>query len=208
MAGAVLTDEEQRVAGSSSSAVEHAGPHEYRRAADTPPDAAAEQAFPGFSALYERTVERLYAYLRTRTSSDEEAADLAQQIYLKALKAWPRRPRDADGQVPWLFRIGHNATTDLYRRRRQTVAWEDLPESLQPVAAQRVEDRLLRRESREHLRSLLDGLPPAKRELLALRFAARLTYAEIGGIVGKSEAATKQQILRLLSQLKDHYHER
>ena len=196
------------MSGSTGSALEDADPPDYRRASGTASDRAAESAFPGFTALYECTVERIYAYIRARTRSDEEAADLVQQIYLQALKAWPRRPGASDALVPWLFRIGRNAATDLYRRRRQTVAWQYLPESLQPVAGQHVEDRVLHRESSESLRRLLDGLPPEKRELLALRFAARLSYAEIGVIIGKSEAATKQQLLRLLYALKDQYNER
>lgn len=194
--------------GSHGAAVEGAGAADYRQAAGRSPCSAVDSAFPGFDALYERTVERIYAYLRARTSSDEEAADLTQAIYLKALKAWPKRPDAPDALVPWLFRIGRNAATDLYRRRRQTVAWEYLPESLQPVAERGVEDRVLRRESGEQLRRLLEGLPPAKRELLGLRFAAGLSYAEIGAIIGKGEAATKQQILRLLYRLKDQYDER
>jgi len=196
------------VGGSHGAAIEGAGAADYRHASGTSPCSAAGSAYPGFDALYERTVERIYAYLRARTSSDEEAADLTQAIYLKALKAWPRRPEEPGALVPWLFRIGRNAATDLYRRRRQTVAWEYLPESLQPVAERGVEDRVLRRESAERLRRLLNGLPPAKRELLGLRFAAGLSYAEIGAIVGKGEAATKQQILRLLYALKDQYDER
>jgi len=122
------------VGGSHGAAIEGAGAADYRHASGTSPCKAASSAYPGFDALYERTVERIYAYLRARTSSDEEAADLTQAIYLKALKAWPRRPDAPAALVPWLFRIGRNAATDLYRRRRQTVAWEDLPESLQPVA--------------------------------------------------------------------------
>lgn len=196
------------MSGPHRAAAEGAGAADHRRVSGMPSGYAADSAFPGFDALYERTVERIYAYLRARTSSDEEAADLAQQIYLKALKAWPRRPEEPKALVPWLFRIGRNAATDLYRRRRQTVAWEDVPEPLQPVAARGVEDRVLRRESGEQLRRLLDGLPPAKRELLGLRFAAGLSYAEIGAIIGKGEAATKQQILRLLYALKDQYDER
>ena len=122
------------MSGPHRAAAEGAGAADHRRVSGMPSGYAADSAFPGFDALYERTVERIYAYLRARTSSDEEAADLAQQIYLKALKAWPRRPEEPKALVPWLFRIGRNAATDLYRRRRQTVAWEDLPESLQPVA--------------------------------------------------------------------------
>ena len=168
----------------------------------------ADRSYPGFDALYEQTVERLYAYLRVRTGGNEEAADLAQQIYLQALAAWARRPGSEDALVPWLFRIARNAATDLYRRRRPVVTWEQVAERLQPISNQQPEDQALRRESVERLSVLLDLLPPAKREILALRFAAGLSYAEIGATIGKSEAASKQQILRLLYSLRDQYDER
>ena len=177
-------------------------------ALDPTQDDSAERLFPAFDALYDRTVARIYAYLRMRTTGDEEAADLAQQIYLKALNAWERRPHDENLLVPWLFHIARNAATDVYRRRRPVVAWESLPEPLQPASDQRLEEQMLRRESAARLSALVEQLPAPKRELLALRFAADLTYAEIGATVGKSEDAVKQQILRLLYSLRDHYDER
>jgi len=50
-------------------------------------------------------------------------------------------------------------------------------------------------------------LPPDKRELLALRYAARLSTAEIAAVIGKSEAATRQQLSRVLRALQEHYHD-
>jgi hypothetical protein len=41
--------------------------------------------------------------------------------------------------------------------------------------------------------------------LLALRFAARLSSAEIAAIIGKSEAATKKQLTRLIHRLREQY---
>jgi DNA-directed RNA polymerase specialized sigma24 family protein len=51
------------------------------------------------------------------------------------------------------------------------------------------------------LARLVAQLPAEKQELLRLRFAGGLTYAEIGAVVGRSEAATKMALNRLLRQL-------
>ena len=56
-------------------------------------------------------------------------------------------------------------------------------------------------------RSLLVALDSDIRELLALRFAAGLTFAEIAAVIGKSEAATKKRLARTLQSLKEHYHD-
>ncbi len=54
---------------------------------------------------------------------------------------------------------------------------------------------------------LLAGLDPVQRELLALRFAAGLSAPQIALVVGKSPAAVKKQLTRLLHTLKEQYHE-
>jgi len=43
-----------------------------------------------FDALYQRHFTRIYAYLRARTANQEDAADLTQQVFLRALDALPR----------------------------------------------------------------------------------------------------------------------
>ena len=52
---------------------------------------------------------------------------------------------------------------------------------------------------------MLEGLPQREQKLLALRFAARLSSAEIALLIGKSEAATKKQLTRLLHRLQEQY---
>src|SRR4051812_21655706 len=136
---------------------------------------AARQEPSAFGTLYDRYLGRIYAYLRARTSNDEEAADLTQQVFLQALDALPRY---REGRVPfaaWLFCIARNVAIDAHRRRRTSVAWDLVPEALQPVAAHDLEAGALRREDIARLRALLDALDSDTRELLALRFAAALT---------------------------------
>jgi len=57
------------------------------------------------------------------------------------------------------------------------------------------------------LRALFAALDPAKRDLLALRFVARLTVGEIAAVTGKSEAATHKQLTRTLRALATNFEE-
>src|SRR5205809_938268 len=76
----------------------------------------------------------------------------------------------------------------------------------EPSAFGTLYDRYLGRNY-AYLRALLGALGPDTRELLALRFAAGLTFVEIAAVVGKSEAATKKRLARTLQSLKEHYHD-
>lgn len=170
----------------------------------------AAQADPStFAQLYQRYLPRVYNYVRARLDSDEDAADLAQQIFLQALDALPGyQPRGAPFAA-WLFRIAHNAVSDFYRRRKTVVSWDSFPEALQgPSMFQDLDASLVHQERLARLKTLLARLNPAQRELLALRFAAGLNSSEIARVVGKSPAAVKKQLTRLLHTLKEQYHER
>lgn len=168
----------------------------------------AAQADPAaFAALYQRYLARVYHYVRVRLSNDEDAADLTQQIFLQALDALPRYEQRGVPFAAWLFQIARHAVADLYRRRRMQPAWDTWPETLGTQGAlQDVEALLVQRERLARLNALLARLDPMRRELLALRFAAGLSSPEIAQVVGRSHAAVKKQLTRLLQTLKEQYH--
>lgn len=170
---------------------------------------AAAQADPrAFDGLYRRYMTRVFRYARAHAASDEDAADITQQIFLRALDALPRYRQGSAPFGAWLFRIARNASVDAHRRRRaQPVTWDTLPEALHPHASQEPEPAYLRAEALDRLRELVARLSVEQRELLALRFAARLSSAEIATVVGKSPAAVKRQLTRILSALKEQYHD-
>src|SRR5919197_5919554 len=94
---------------------------------------AAQLNPTAFEPLYLRYRERVYRYLRTRLASDEDAADLTQQVFLQAMVALPRyRPRGVPFAV-WLFRIARHAAINLASRRPDLVSWDELPETLRPA---------------------------------------------------------------------------
>lgn len=159
-----------------------------------------------FGQLYQRHVASIYRYVRTRTASEEEAADVTQSVFIKAMASLDKY-RPGSPFAAWLFRIARNASTDAYRRRRKTVGLDALPELALESLADSPEDVVLKHERLRRLRGLVARLDADKQELLALRFGAGLTLREIAGVVGKGESAIKKQMSRVMAALKEQYFE-
>ncbi len=167
--------------------------------------AMAEPA--AFALLYERYYDRVYRYCRARTPTHEDGADLAQQVFLQAFSNLHRfRPRGSSFAA-WLFRIAHNLAIDSSRRRRrQTIAWEDIADVSVLVSADLgPEDAAIRSDELARLRVGINALAGAQREVLILRFAVGLSIPEIAAVIGKSVSATQMRLWRALQMLrKDH----
>lgn len=175
-----------------------------RRAADDEAELIreAQQDRSAFGPLYERHVDRVFAYLRSRTPSDDDAADLTQQVFLQALDALPRYRSRGVPFIAWLLRIARNAAVNFHKRKRQAMDWDLLPQALQPIASDEVGAGI---EQRDTLGQLFAGLSDENREILILRFAADLTVKEIAAVLGKSEAATRMRLVRILRALREQY---
>jgi RNA polymerase sigma factor (sigma-70 family) len=52
------------------------------------------------------------------------------------------------------------------------------------------------------LRDILGTITDKERELLSLRYAGELSHREIGRLTGKSEAAIKMAMVRLIRKMK------
>jgi RNA polymerase sigma-70 factor (ECF subfamily) len=166
---------------------------------------AARDDPAAFETLYEGYLDAIYAYLRARTATEEDAADLTQQVFLRALAALPQYHKHRGSFGAWLFRIARNAAIDHYRRQRETLTWHLVPERLHPHTEDDLAVGLARQEALAHVHALVGTLKPETREILALHYTARLTVAEVAAVVGKSQAAIKKQLSRTIHLLKDRY---
>lgn len=165
---------------------------------------AAQHDGTAFGLLYECHVDPVYAYLRSRTDCDEDAADLTQQVFLQALDALPRFEHSGVPFRAWLLRIARNLAINFHSRHRPAMAFDLLPEAVQPKCS---DDTPTRVENLETLRHLFSTLDPDSRELLLLRFAAQLTVKEIAATTGRSEGATRMRLIRILRSLKEQYND-
>jgi RNA polymerase sigma-70 factor, ECF subfamily len=165
----------------------------------------AKRDILAFAELYRRYHGRVFSYLRLRSSSDDEAADLTHQVFLKALDGLPRYQERGAPFIAWLLRIARNTAVDAVRKHHTNdcalIPEVHCDEDANPEVA------VLERERLERLRNVIATLACDKRDLLALRFTGGLSAREIGLIVGKSEEATRKQVNRTLNFLKEQCHE-
>jgi RNA polymerase sigma-70 factor (ECF subfamily) len=166
---------------------------------------AAQADLAAFAPLYQRYRDRVYAYLRARTRTAEDAADLTQQVFVKAIDALPRYRTRGVPFAAWLLRIAHNTAVNHHKQYRGTIAWDLLPESLHPPLDEDLEALVIQREIAAQLHAVLQDCDAGTREMLALHFAAGLTVAETAAVVGKSEAAVKKRLSRTIHALKEQY---
>jgi RNA polymerase sigma-70 factor (ECF subfamily) len=158
-----------------------------------------------FAALYASHKSAVYRYLRSRTTSDDEAADRTATTFEHAFVALDRLRPDGSA-LAWLLRIARNAAIDDARRRRPADALDDLSEADQPIARETPEEAYLAAERAAELRELVRGLPEVQRDAIALRYASGLSASEIGQVIGKSEAASQKLIQRALATLREARH--
>lgn len=163
---------------------------------------AARSDPTAFGVLYERHRLAVFRYLRTRSRSEEEAADLTAVAFERALAAIPKyRPRGG-GFLAWLLRIARNAAIDAGRR---TAPIPLLPEVIDVRRSSSPEAAAMDSERRASLAAAVGRLPDVQRDALALRYAAGLTAAEIGAVLGKSDEAAQKLISRALATLRKEY---
>jgi len=169
---------------------------------------AAANGDAGFAAAYSAHRTAIYTYVRRLMANDADAEDLTVIAFEKALRAWERRPPDAEMR-PWLFRIATNACLDELRRRQrfQWQPWSVFTGLFHPsqVAPDNTEEAALRNESARLVRKALDRLAPRDRAALILREYQGLPVEDIGRALGMSRAAAKITLFRARERLRSAY---
>lgn len=158
----------------------------------------ALQRPPEFAHLYERHLNPVYRYLVSRTGSRADAEDLTAQVFLAALESLGSY-RPGTSFRAWLFGIARRKSADFFRKRRPAASL-DLAAEL-PAADGSPLAQVIRSETLERLAGLVDRLNAFDQELLRLRYAGHLGFAEIARVMGKSESAVKMAHYRLLARL-------
>lgn len=150
-----------------------------------------------FAAIFSRYHQPLYRFCLTIVGNPEDAQDALQNTMAKVLRALPGEERQIELK-PWLYRIAHNESIDLLRRRRETRQLD--AEQIAPGYGL-AEDAA----TRERLRQLiadLSELPERQREVLVLRELSGLDFEEIGTAVGASAAVARQTLYEARQNLR------
>jgi RNA polymerase sigma-70 factor (ECF subfamily) len=129
-----------------------------------------------------------------------DAEDVVQEAYVKAYRAIVAGQFDGRSRVEtWLYRIVVNGTIDAKRsRQRAPVPTDDAALDVSWDGAASAEARLALVE----LSELLGGLPAEQRAAVVLKSVEGFSAAETAEMLGTSEGAVEQLLVRARAALK------
>jgi RNA polymerase sigma-70 factor, ECF subfamily len=152
-----------------------------------------------FDRLLAERRPTLHRYCARMTGSVIDGEDAVQEALVKAIEAFPSFA-SIDNPEAWLFRIAHNATLDLLRRRARQEARQsekELEMIADPVST--VEDRL---NAAVSLRTFM-RLPAAQRSSVILMDVLGYSLDEIVDVTETSLPAVKAALHRGRTRLKE-----
>jgi RNA polymerase sigma factor (sigma-70 family) len=144
-----------------------------------------DQTFAGFEDLAMPLFDSLYNFARWLARDSNDAEDLVQETYLKALRSFTSFQSGTNFRA-WMFRILKNTflSSRSTLERRMTVAMnseDDGPELA--VENQTPETILMNRSSSPQVQRAIDDLPVHYRETLLLCDVEEMSYQEIAEIL-------------------------
>ncbi len=155
---------------------------------------------PAFEELVLRYEKRVYAVALRSTGSPEDAADITQEVFLRAWRSISSFRGDS-GFSTWLFRITMNLCVDHARHKQaqpqtQPLVHDDETERPVPDAAPTPEERLENSELGRELSAALAEVSEEHRQIVLLRDVSGLSYTEIADILKISEGTVKSRLSR------------
>lgn len=143
----------------------------------------------------------LMLYLNGMVSDLNVAEELTEDTFLKLVLKKPRFSARCSFKT-WLYTIGRNLALDhLKRSRRSTVCLEDCPEISDEECD--LERQYIQQEDQIMLHHAMKKLKPEYRQVLWLVYFEGFRCAQVGKIMGKSEATTQTLVSRARKALKE-----
>ena len=152
-----------------------------------------------FEALYRSSRDEVYAYVATLLRDQAAAEDVTALAFERAYRRRRTFDRRRGEERAWLFGIARNAALDELRRRRRVAALVTDPEDVETAGPEDGAEIALKRTT---VRTALAALPARERELIALKFHAGLSNAELARVLGVSESNAGTMLHRTIQKLR------
>jgi RNA polymerase sigma-70 factor (ECF subfamily) len=167
------------------------------RAGSRAADPAAARAF--VEGLFARHHGEIYAYLARMLRDPELAADLTQDAFIRAYRAYADLDDLAKARA-WLYQIAHRVALDEIRRRKiiRFVPWSGESRGASPSAERLVLDARLSGDLERALRRI----PERQRSALLLAEVHEMTGLELAAALGTSHVAARAILTRARESLR------
>ena len=160
-------------------------------------DRASARAF--VEQLYAAHHAEIYNYLSRMVRDDELAADLTQETFVKAYRAFDSLA-DHNRARGWLYQIAGRTALDELRRRRivRFVPWTGQTRG----SAESAEELALQNRLSADLERALAAIPARQRQALLLAEISELTGVELAEALGVTHVAARALLTRARESLR------
>lgn len=152
-----------------------------------------------FESVYRKYGSWVYNFIHSLLFDKDMAEDLTQTVFLKI---WEKRETiDAElGLEAYLFAISRNLVYKETEKRMQFVYPLDTSDNL--VGDSYMEENIDADSLRSYINTLIDQLPPARKQIFILSRHNHLSNKEIAARLDLSEKTVENQITRALHYIK------
>lgn len=152
---------------------------------------------------YLRYGDELRRYLVRRLNHEQDARDLAQEVWTRLLRVGD--PSEILEPLAYIYRTASNVIAEFrMRKRREQVSFDVTAEDCAEPATQasQDDDSVQRLERQVELEQTLAKLPRTYRNILILKITEELSYKEIGERLELSPKTVEQYFFRAMAMVK------
>ena len=138
-------------------------------------------------ALVLRHKDKLYTSILFLVKDKYLAEDIFQEVFIRVIDTMRGGRYTEEGKfLPWAMRIAHNLCVDHFRKVKRTPTIrtgddKDIFEVLN-FSEDSAETTMMRRQSHDRVREMLNKLPEDQREVIILRHFADMSFKEIAAV--------------------------
>jgi RNA polymerase sigma-70 factor (ECF subfamily) len=153
-------------------------------------------------------LDGLYRYAVTLSHNREEAEDLVQETYCRAVRAAAQLAPDSNLKS-WLYTILRNTWLNQIRHANsgphfvEMDAEQDYGAAVQVKSSDDPYATYVSRAEHDHVRAAVNSLPPQYREVIVLREFEGLSYQEIGIILNCPDGTVMSRLSRARDRLRE-----
>ncbi len=131
-----------------------------------------------------RHKDKLYTSILFLVKDKYLAEDIFQDVFIRVIDTMRGGRYTEEGKfLPWVMRIAHNLCVDHFRKMKRNPIIrnsedKDIFEVLN-FSEESAEDTMMKRQSYDRVREMLDRLPEDQREVIILRHYADMSFKEI-----------------------------
>ncbi|MBB1283622.1 sigma-70 family RNA polymerase sigma factor [Flavisolibacter sp. BT320] len=144
-----------------------------------------------FETLVLRHKDKIYTSILFLVKDKYLAEDIFQDVFIRVIDTIKGGRYTEEGKfLPWAMRIAHNLCVDYFRKVKRTPTIrnsedQDIFEVLN-FTEESAEDKLIKKQSHNRVKDMLDQLPEDQREVIILRHYADMSFKEIAHITNCS----------------------